>query len=147
MEMRRRELDAARIRHSVAVADGLPPVIADPHQLRQVFLNIVLDAEHALRAGGSRLEVAVDADGARGGVEVRFFNDGPPIPPDALPHVFDPFFTTKPRDEGTGLGLAICRRIVQEHGGELTVESGERGTAFTIRLPAAEEGIGPLPPG
>jgi signal transduction histidine kinase len=138
MAMRRRNLESARIRHTVTVADGLPPVVADPHQLRQVFLNIVLNAEHALRTSGSRLEVAVDADESHGGVEVRFFNDGPPIPPDALPHVFDPFFTTKPRDEGTGLGLSICRRIIQEHGGEITVESGEQGTAFTIRLPAEE---------
>ncbi|HEU4452793.1 MAG TPA: ATP-binding protein, partial [Longimicrobium sp.] len=138
MALRRRDLESARIRCSVTVADGLPRVVIDPHQLRQVFLNIVLNAEHALRSGGSRIEVTVDADGARGGVEVRFFNDGPPIPPDALPHLFDPFFTTKPQDEGTGLGLSICRRIVQEHGGEITVESGEAGTAFTIRLPAEE---------
>jgi signal transduction histidine kinase len=142
MAMRKRDLEMARIRCSVTVAPGLPRVVIDPHQLRQVFLNIVLNAEHALRSGGSRIEVTVDADGSRGGVEVRFFNDGPPIPPDALPHLFDPFFTTKPQDEGTGLGLSICRRIVQEHGGEITVESGEEGTAFTIRLPAEEtEGL------
>ncbi|HEY0036307.1 MAG TPA: ATP-binding protein, partial [Longimicrobium sp.] len=74
-------------------------------------------------------------DRDRGSLSVRFLNDGPPIPADLLSSIFDPFFTTKPRDEGTGLGLAICRRIVQEHGGEITAESGAGGTAFTIRLP------------
>jgi signal transduction histidine kinase len=100
-----------------------------------VFLNIVVNAEQALRERGSRLDVSVTPDADGESLSVRFFNDGPPIPAEALPSIFDPFFTTKGRDEGTGLGLAICRRVVQEHGGEITVESGAGGTTFTIRLP------------
>jgi len=137
LALRRRDHDARGIRTAVHVTPGLPPVIADRHQLGQVFLNIVMNAEQALRDGGSAITVAVDADAARESVSVRLANDGPPIPPDALPNIFDPFFTTKGRDEGTGLGLAICRRIVQEHGGEITVKSDGDGTEFTIRLPAA----------
>ncbi len=135
--MRRRDHEAAGIRTAVDTAAGLPPVTADRHQLGQVFLNIVMNAEQALREGGSRISVAVEADEARESVLVRLGNDGPPIPPEALPSIFDPFFTTKPLDEGTGLGLAICRRIVQEHGGEITVQSDGAGTEFTIRLPVA----------
>ncbi|HEX8692302.1 MAG TPA: response regulator [Longimicrobium sp.] len=144
LALTRKDLEASRIRVSADVPEALPLVVADPHQLRQVFLNVVLNAGHALRERGSRLDVSVAVEEGGDALSVRFANDGPPIPSAALPHIFDPFFTTKPEDEGTGLGLAICRRIVQEHGGEITVETGEAGTAFTIRLPvetgAATEG-------
>lgn len=138
LALRRKELDAAGITVSFSVPQNLPRAIADPHQLRQVFLNVVLNAEQAMRERGSTLEVSLRADPPGDAISVRFANDGPPIPPEALPHLFDPFFTTKPEDEGTGLGLAICRRIVQEHGGEIVVESGEEGTSFTIRIPTAD---------
>jgi signal transduction histidine kinase len=94
-----------------------------------------VNAEQALRERGSTVRAAVRADD--GGVIVEMFNDGPPIPPDALGRVFDPFFTTKPVEEGTGLGLAICRRIVRELGGDITAASDDAGTTFTLRLPAA----------
>jgi signal transduction histidine kinase len=137
LELRRREVETSGMEARVSIADTLPRVIGDRHQLQQVFLNILVNAEHALRDGGRRLEVTAEGDAARESVIVRFTNDGPPIPADALPHIFDPFFTTKTRDEGTGLGLAICRRIVQEHGGEITADSTDAGTTFTLRLPAA----------
>lgn len=135
LELRRRDLEAHGIRTSMSIASPLPPVMADAHQLQQVFLNIVVNAEQALRERGSVLDVSAAPDPDGESVSVRFHNDGPPIPSEALPSIFDPFFTTKGRDEGTGLGLAICRRIVQEHGGEITVDSGAAGTRFTIRLP------------
>jgi signal transduction histidine kinase len=138
LKMRRRDQEANGIEADAEIEPGLPRALADRHQLQQVFLNIVVNAEQALRDGGSRLTVRASADAAREAVTVRFSNDGPPIPADALPNIFDPFFTTKPRDEGTGLGLAICRRIVQEHGGEITGESTDAGTSFVIRLPAAD---------
>jgi len=137
LAMRRRDHEASGIRSIARIAADLPPVTGDRHQLGQVFLNIVMNAEQALRDGGSEISVGVEADDARESVSVRLGNDGPPIPPEALPHVFDPFFTTKGLDEGTGLGLAICRRIVQEHGGEIAVRSGSAGTEFTVRLPVA----------
>jgi signal transduction histidine kinase len=138
LKMRRRDQEANGIEADAEIEPSLPRALADRHQLQQVFLNIVVNAEQALRDGGSRLTVRASADAAREAVTVRFSNDGPPIPAEALPNIFDPFFTTKPRDEGTGLGLAICRRIVQEHGGEITVESTDAGTSFVIRLPAAD---------
>jgi signal transduction histidine kinase len=135
LALRRRDMEVNGVRATVSISDALPRVTADAHQLQQVFLNLVVNAEQALRESGSRLEVSARADAEEESVSVRFFNDGPPILPEVLPNIFDPFFTTKPRDEGTGLGLAICRRIVQEHGGEISAESGPDGTAFTIRLP------------
>ena len=136
MAMRDKDHAAERIESSLDLPPSLPPVVADPHQLQQVFLNIVLNAEQALRERGSVLHVSADVED--GSLRVRFFNDGPPIPAELVPRIFEPFFTTKPEDEGTGLGLAICRRIVQEHGGELDASSDAAGTTFTIRLPLAD---------
>ena len=121
-----------------------PPVWGDPLQLQQVFLNIVINAEHALRDGGHALEVTAERaapsserDPGTDWISIAFFNDGPPIPPEVIPHIFEPLFTTKGEGEGTGLGLSICRRIVREHGGDIEVESGAHGTVFRIALPAA----------
>jgi signal transduction histidine kinase len=113
----------------------LPPVLAAPQELEQVFLNLVLNAGQATGSGGRiRIETSVDGKG----VEALVEDDGEGIPPENLSRIFDPFFTTKPQGEGTGLGLAISYQIVRRHGGEITVAS-ERGkrTLFCVRLPAA----------
>ena len=139
LELRDRELRASGVRHALSVPGPVPPLLADESQLQQVFLNIVLNAEHALRqAGGGTLRIGVGPcpDGeVPGRVCVEFFNDAPPIPPDVLPRIFDPFFTTKSKDEGTGLGLAVSRRIVRDHGGDISVHSGSEGTVFRVSLP------------
>ena len=91
----------------------------------------------ALRDAGRTLRAWVTRAPEHDVVEVGFFNDGPPIPAGALPRIWEPFFTTKSAEEGTGLGLPICRRIVHEHGGEISVASGDGGTSFVIFMPAA----------
>jgi signal transduction histidine kinase len=112
----------------------LPPVLAAAGQLIQVFLNIILNALHAMKGKG-RLEIRVRPRGES--VEVRFVNDGPPIPPEYLARIFDPFFTTRP--EGTGLGLSISHAILQRHRG--TIHAGNlphrKGVEFIITLPFA----------
>jgi signal transduction histidine kinase len=138
--MRDRSLTVAGIRATLDVSDHLPPVFGDAHQLQQVFLNLLVNAEHALRDSGRTLRAWASAPPDSDAVEVGFFNDGPPIPAGALPRIWEPFFTTKSADEGTGLGLAICRRIIHEHGGEITVSSGDDGTVFLIYLPTAAPG-------
>jgi len=138
--MRDRSLSVAGIRATLDVGDHLAPVFGDAHQLQQVFLNLLVNAEHALRDSGRTLRAWASAPPETDAIEVGFFNDGPPIPPGALPRIWDPFFTTKSAEEGTGLGLAICRRIIHEHGGEITVSSGDEGTMFIIYLPAAAPG-------
>jgi signal transduction histidine kinase len=138
--MREKKLRTTGVELQVQVPDDLPAVSGDRHQLQQVFLNVVVNAEQALAESGRTLRVTARADHlADPAVVLEFWNDGPPIPADQLPRIFDPLFTTKPGDEGTGLGLFICRRIVREHGGHLDVSSGDEGTAFTVRLPALQE--------
>jgi signal transduction histidine kinase len=140
LELRERELRTAGVRHALSVPRAVPPLLADESQLQQVFLNIVLNAEHALRQGGGTLRITVRCDGPAEPLYVEFFNDAPPIPPEVLPRIFDPFFTTKSRDEGTGLGLAVSRRIVRDHGGDITVQSGSEGTVFCVQLPVGGTG-------
>jgi len=115
--------------------EPLPEVPADAGQLRQVIVNILLNACEAMGAGG-KLTVASRSAGAEDGVEVAIGDTGPGIPPEHLGRIFDPFFTTK--EKGTGLGLSVAYGIVQRHGGRIEVRSrpGE-GTTMTVRLPRA----------
>lgn len=134
--MRERQISTSGIDLRVEAEDGVPRIEADRHQLQQVFLNILVNGEQALRERGRTLRVGTRrVEEPVPSVVVEFWNDGPPIPPDVLPHIFDPLFTTKAGEEGTGLGLFICRRIVREHGGWLDARSDAEGTAFTVRLP------------
>lgn len=111
--------------------EGAPPVAGEAEQLKQAFLNLLLNAQQATAAGG-RVTLAVEA--ADAGVLVRVADSGQGIAAPNLPRIFNPFFTT--RREGTGLGLAITHRIIQAHGGRIEVEStpGE-GTTFSVWLP------------
>jgi signal transduction histidine kinase len=114
-------------------------VLGDLGALQQVFLNLLLNAVQSM-PGGGRISVAVapwpalrGADNPRW-AEVRIADTGPGIPPDQLRRVFDPFYTTK-RD-GTGLGLAICHGLIEQHEGEIRMESEEgSGTTVSVRLP------------
>jgi len=103
----------------------------DPYQIRQVFLNLLRNAIEATSDGGSIDITMLLADNF---LLFRVADTGPGIPANNLDHVFDLFYTTKPK--GTGLGLAICRKIMQDHGGDITIESTEgSGTTVTIKLP------------
>jgi len=120
------------------VDPALPPVRADRDQMVQVLLNLVRNAEEAMRGGGT-LRLAAHRDGDA--VLIQVSDTGPGIAAEDLAHVFEPYFTTK--ESGTGLGLAIAERIVREHGGRLEVASRPgAGATFTIRLPAAPSAPG-----
>jgi two-component system NtrC family sensor kinase len=112
----------------------LPPVQAAAGQLIQVFLNIILNAVHAMEGEG-HLAIRIRARGDR--AIISFTNDGPPIPPEYLARIFDPFFTT--RAEGTGLGLSISHAILQRHHGAIQAANlpHRKGVMFTIELPFA----------
>ncbi len=114
----------------------MPVVVGDANQLIQVFLNLISNAEQAIkevRASG-HIKIRLGKLGNRIFVTVQ--DDGPGIKPEALPKLFDPFFTTKRPGGGTGLGLSICMSIVREHGGNIEAEAiPEGGAAFTIYLP------------
>jgi signal transduction histidine kinase len=113
----------------------VPPVLGDPQELKQVFLNLVINASHAVR-GDEAIRIVTERAGDRVAVHVE--DEGCGIAPEVIGSIFDPFFTTKRPGEGTGLGLSIAYQIVRNHGGELTVESElGRGTRFRVELPAA----------
>jgi signal transduction histidine kinase len=128
------------VRIATALASGLPPVAADPNQLQQILLNLVMNALEATpREGCITVESWACPHDGRGGVATAVADTGVGIPAASLGRVFEPFYTTKPPGQGTGLGLAICRDLVREHGGTLTVQSREgQGTTFTMWLPEHE---------
>jgi two-component system NtrC family sensor kinase len=116
------------------IAAGLPPVWADGGQIQQVLLNLLSNAEHALRPQGGAIWVEVG--GGQDALQISVSDSGAGIPEAVLPRIFDPFFTTKPLGQGTGLGLAISHGIVQSHGGSIAVENMVGGGAhFTVTLP------------
>ncbi len=121
-------------------ATSLPPVGGDAHQLMQVFLNLVLNSEQAMREVRDHGTLRIRINQDEKSVSVVFQDDGPGISPDILPNIFDPFYTTKRPGRGTGLGLSICKAILREHNGNVEAASGPGGGAvFTVTLPIATE--------
>lgn len=124
----------------------VPAVLASEARLAQVFVNLLVNAAHAIPEGAvERNEICVATrtdDGGRAIIEVR--DTGVGIPPELVARLFDPFFTTKPVGQGTGLGLSICHGIVAALGGELTVESAPgRGSSFRVALPGSAAPLEP----
>src|SRR5580692_4484619 len=117
---------------------SLPPVSGDAHQLMQVFLNLILNSEQAMREVRDRGTLRIRIEKNEKTVAVIFQDDGPGIAPDILPNIFDPFYTTKRPGRGTGLGLSISKAILREHNGNVEATSGPGGGAeFTVTLPVA----------
>lgn len=110
-----------------------PMVFVDVDQINQVWQNLINNAVQAMKGKGN-LVIRVQA--IEDDVLIQIIDNGCGIPPENLDLIFDPFFTTKPVGEGTGLGLDICQAIIQDHGGQISVESQPGQTTFNIRLPA-----------
>ncbi|HEY1959067.1 MAG TPA: ATP-binding protein [Polyangiaceae bacterium] len=122
----------ANVRCEVTVDADLPPVIVDRRLLRQALVNVALNGVQAMPRGGT-LHLVAAADAATRELVLEIRDEGPGIPEADLPRVFEPFFTTKAT--GAGLGLAVVKRIVEEHGGHVTVASTPKGATFSFRLP------------
>jgi PAS domain S-box-containing protein len=130
-----RAADIEVVRH---YDDKLPRVQSDPLLLHQVFLNMVMNAEHAIAATGrgGRIEITTSVTRSRDAITASVRDTGIGIPDDTLPRIFEPFYTTKEVGKGTGLGLAIAYGIVQEHGGQIVAANHpDGGAVFTVDLP------------
>ncbi len=115
---------------------SMPAIVADPNQLMQVFLNLLLNAEQAIRESREKGTIRVRMGRKPDSVWIVFQDDGPGIAPENLMHIFDPFFTTRRPGRGTGLGLSICKTVLREHGGNIEAASAPGGGAvFTLTLP------------
>ncbi len=122
---------------------ALPYVDGDPHQLMQVFLNLILNAEQAIREVRDRGTLRIRLSDGGQAVSASFQDDGPGIPADILTNIFDPFYTTKRPGRGTGLGLSICKSVMKEHNG--TIEAANvpgGGSVFTVTLRKAASSAG-----
>jgi signal transduction histidine kinase/ActR/RegA family two-component response regulator len=124
---------------NIELVTELAPVsrtMTDPHQLQQVFLNLIVNAEQAMIEANGRGRLAIKSTEKDGRIEISFEDDGPGITEEHLRKVFDPFFTTKTVGKGTGLGLSICQGIVAEHGGRLSASATPgSGARFVVELP------------
>jgi signal transduction histidine kinase len=146
LALRSYEQSLSNINIIEALAAGLPQVFADPHQVQQVLLNLIINAEQAMLGTNGRgtliLRTWHDADNVAVVVEVN--DDGAGVPQDVQPRSFDPFFTTKEVGKGTGLGLTVAYAIVQEHGGRISLKSDPGcGASFYLAFPV---GDGPIKP-
>ncbi len=140
-------LNLSHIKVRLDLAADMPPVIGDPEKLRQVIVNLINNAHHAMEARGGELLLRTGFDVQAGKVWIEIRDTGDGIPEQIKARIFDPFFTTKPVGKGTGLGLSVSYGIIQEHGGSIEVESpvmgpdrvAVPGTLFRLVLPLARE--------
>jgi len=138
-EIRQRVLRSENVEFRVHLDDAAPAVLALGQELQQVVINLVTNAEHAVR-GRHPAVIELGTQAREGWVRLTVEDSGPGVPAPIRNRIFDPFFTTKGPDEGTGLGLAICQRVVSEVGGKIWLEESPLGGAkFIVELPAAPE--------
>ena len=138
MELLTYDLRTSNVEISLELAEGLPVLWADAHQLHQVMINLVANAHQAMRHSATprRITIRTRLEREPECVQIEVADTGPGIPAEIRTKIFEPFFTTKPLGEGTGLGLSLCKRMIEEHGGTITVESESgQGTTFRIELP------------
>jgi PAS domain S-box-containing protein len=136
LRLREYEQRANNIKVVTELEDNLPDVAVDNGQLQQVFLNMISNAEAAIKEAGRPGVLTVTTQRVNNHVNIHFSDNGCGIKKHIMPRIFDPFFTTKEVGKGTGLGLSICYSIIVKHGGKITVKSQvNEGTTFTIKMP------------
>jgi two-component system NtrC family sensor kinase len=139
LELRNYDLTVKSIEVVRDLDPRLPKTMVDPDQIQQVFLNLIINAEHAMISSHGKGTLTVRSERKGDRVLVSLQDDGPGIEAETLRRIFDPFFTTKQAGEGTGLGLTISYGIIDEHEGRIWADSQSgRGTTFTIELPVVQ---------
>ena len=139
LALRAYEQKVSNLKVVEALSSGVPEVFADGHQIKQVLLNLVINAEQACIGANGRgtIVVRTSHDADRGSAVLEVNDDGPGIAEEKQGRVFDPFFTTKEVGQGTGLGLTVAYAIVQEHSGRIWLSSSNAGTSFFVELPVS----------
>jgi PAS domain S-box-containing protein len=133
------ELDKIALRKELD--PNLPNIVADGEKLKQVFMNLLMNAKQSI-TGPGRIETSTGRDASDGSVRITISDDGCGIPEGIVEKIFDPFFSTKPVGEGTGLGLSVSYGIIHDHNGRIEVKSSPgQGSTFTIILPASQEAL------
>jgi PAS domain S-box-containing protein len=135
LKLRSYEMKINNIEVTTELSETLPITIGDSGQIRQVFLNIILNAEQALSNVTNRM-LSVKTESTRDIIRISFTDNGPGIDKENLTKIFDPFFTTREVGQGVGLGLSICHGIITQHNGKIYAESQSgHGATFIIELP------------
>jgi signal transduction histidine kinase len=136
VKLREYVLNTANITVVTRFDPGLPRSVVDPGQMQQVFLNLIVNAEQAMKKAHEKGTLTITSEEKENHIYISFQDDGPGIAKENLGHLFEPFFTTKDVGEGTGLGLSLSRSIILEHGGKISVENEPgRGATFIMELP------------
>ena len=142
VEFRAYEMGVSNIETQISLDHHVPSIHVDPHQLRQVILNIVNNAIHALQDTNSSGMLKIQTYLVNADIHISIEDNGRGILPEHVQKIFDPFFTTKEIGKGTGLGLSISHGIIQEHGGAIVVKSTVgQGTRFTVIIPVETENL------
>jgi PAS domain S-box-containing protein len=144
LDLRAYELSANNIKVTLQLNRDIPLTIADPGQLQQVFLNLIINAETEMKSASDRGKLTIKTEKINNTLRITFKDTGPGIPEENLETIFDPFFTTREVGQGTGLGLSVCHGIITEHNGKIWAESEwGKGASFIVELPlTTEEGQG-----
>jgi PAS domain S-box-containing protein len=140
LALREYELRGSGVRVETGYAPDLPAVIANREEIQQILLNLILNAEHAMRSGGAKGRLDVRTRAIADGVAVEVEDSGPGVPEALAGQIFEPFFTTKEVGQGTGLGLSIALGIAESHGGTLALVPSKPpgGACFRLVLPSGE---------
>ncbi len=141
LTLRQHDQRAINVTVTLDLGADLPAIFADAHQVQQVLLNLILNAEQAMAAAHDRgmLTIRTMADARRHVAIVEVSDDGPGVPESARSRIFDPFFTTKQARAGTGLGLAVAQALAHEHGGSIRLAQDRTdGATFLVELPTRD---------
>jgi len=140
LDLRAYELSASNIKVTMQLTRDMPMTIADPGQLQQVFLNLIINAETEMKLAHDKGRLTIKTERMNNTLRISFKDSGPGIAKENLETIFDPFFTTREVGQGTGLGLSVCHGIVTEHNGKIWAESQKgKGATFIIELPLVTE--------
>jgi signal transduction histidine kinase len=143
LEMRAYPMETGNIKVATQLEPEMPRTMVDPTLMRQVFINLIVNAETEMKLAHGKGNLLVRTEAIKDRIQVTFIDDGPGIVAPNLIHVFDPFFSTRQVGQGIGLGLSVCYGIISAHDGEISVESQlGKGAAFTIQLPVVAEAPG-----